>query len=116
MILVRNTRLLKIITFNSKWIIAIALFPFVIMRKELPECIDAESIIQHEAIHIRQQIELAIVFFYLWYVLDYLKNRIRGMSHFDAYAHIIFEKEARSNMQRKDYLSSRKAFAFLRYR
>ncbi len=71
MILVRNTRLLKIITFNSKWVIAIALFPFVIMREELPESIDMESIIRHEAIHIRQQIELAVVFFYLWYALDY---------------------------------------------
>ncbi len=37
------------------------------------------------------------------------------MSHFDAYVNIVFEKEARSNMHRKDYLSSRKAFAFLRY-
>ncbi len=116
MILIRNTRILQIITFNSKWVIAIALFPFVIIREELPEHIDVELIIRHEAIHLRQQIELALVFFYLWYCIDYLKNRIRGMSHFDAYTNIIFEKEARMNMHQKNYLSSRKPFAFRHYR
>lgn len=116
MILVRNTRILKIITFNSKWVIAIALFPFVIIRNELPAQIDEEMIIRHEAIHLRQQIELAVVLFYLWYAFDYLKNRIRGMNHFDAYSNIIFEKEARINMHRRDYLASRKIFAFLHYR
>lgn len=116
MILIRSTRILKIVTFNSKLVVAIALFPFVIMRKDLPKQIDVEMIIRHEAIHIRQQIELAVLFFYLWYGFDYLRNRIRGMNHYDAYYNIRFEKEARSNMHRIDYLSSRKAFAFRHYR
>lgn len=116
MILVRSTRILRIVTFNSRWVIAIALFPFVIIRNDLPVHIDEKVIIQHEAIHLRQQIELLLMFFYLWYFFDYIKHRIRGMSHMEAYRSIIFEKEARANMHREEYLSSRKAFAFRHYR
>ncbi len=115
-IIIRNTRLVKLFTCNSPWVVAIALFPFIFIRTELPANTNEAYIIRHEAIHIRQQMELAVVLFYAWYIIEYFRHRFRGMTHFDAYRNIMFEKEAHANMHRTDYLSERKAFAFWTYR
>ncbi|MCX7679970.1 MAG: hypothetical protein N2316_12255 [Spirochaetes bacterium] len=114
-IIIRNTRILKIFTFNSPWVVAIALFPFIIMRDALPSHVDENVILRHEKIHIYQQLELAVVIFFLWYFIEYIRYRLKGFSHFEAYRNIIFEKEANAGMHSREYLSNRKIFAFLKY-
>jgi len=81
-----------------------ALFPFVIVQKERPSNI----LVNHERIHLRQQIELGIVFFYLWYVIHYGINRLKGMPHNRAYHQIIFEREAYQEDENLQYLTKRK--------
>lgn len=88
------------------------LFPFIFFRKkDLPV---SERLLNHERIHLRQQLELLILPFYLWYLTDYLLHRLRGKNHHDAYRAILFEKEAYMFEEDLHYLSKRKSWGFLR--
>ena len=49
----------------------------------------------HELVHVRQWRELGRIRFVARYVGDYLRHRLRGLSHPDAYASIRYEVEAR---------------------
>ncbi len=92
---------------------AVVLFPFIILRnKELKE---NHELIYHERIHFRQQIELLLVFFYVWYLVEYLINYIRFGDGMVAYYKIRFEKEAYAEQGNFNYLKQRKFWAFLRY-
>lgn len=102
--------LLKILTGN--FASAVALWPFVILRNK--QYIHDQVLINHEKIHLRQQLELIIVFFYLWYAIEFVINRIKGMDSRSAYHNIRFEKEAYLFERDLNYLKKRKCFAFLR--
>lgn len=81
-----------------------AIFPFILLKsarlKNDPE------IINHEKIHLRQQLELLVFPFYILYFLHYLINLIRYKKHDLAYRNIVFEKEAYSNENNLHYLKS----------
>ena len=107
-IIVRNSRIPKLLS----WIInirAITLFPFIIIKDE-----GDETLINHESIHIKQQLELLIIGFYLWYLIDYAYRLIKYRNGAHAYYNIIFEKEAYDNENDPEYLSKRKFWGFLR--
>ena len=53
-------------------------------------------LIVHELIHVRQWLESGTFRFLLRYVGDYLRGRISGRSHSDAYLAIRYEAEARA--------------------
>ena len=89
---------------------AITLFPFIISRGEM-----SETTIRHETIHIEQQKELLVVFFYVLYVWYWLLGKVKGMNNDDAYMNIPFELEAYSQMHDEDYLSKRKRHAWREY-
>src|SRR5690349_5716289 len=90
-----------------------ALYPFVFLRdKKLKEDV---IFLNHEMIHLEQQKELLIVFFYILYLLNYLINLIRFFNHHKAYRNIIFEKEAYGCEKDLSYLQNRKTFAFLKF-
>ena len=105
MIIVK-TRLLQ------KNVIAIALYPFIIVNKN--KKIDSCTI-NHEKIHLRQQIELLILPFYVWYIIEYLIKLIKYRNTNKAYKHISFEKEAYLNENDLMYLKTRKSFSFLKH-
>lgn len=88
-----------------------ALFPFILVRHRHP----GPTLLNHERIHLRQQAELGILPFYLWYVLEYLIRRIRHRDHYTAYRNISFEREAFANDSNLAYLSARPFWAFRRY-
>ncbi|MDI9880493.1 hypothetical protein [Flectobacillus longus] len=88
-----------------------ALFPFILVQKGNP----SKILVNHERIHLRQQVELGIVFFYLWYLINYGVNRLKGMTHNQAYHQIIFEREAYREDENLGYLTKRKWLAFLQY-
>lgn len=92
---------------------AIALFPFIILRSRA--LAGDHQLIRHEKIHLRQQAEMLVVFFYVWYVLEYLIRRFTGKGHMEAYLRISFECEARAYEADPRYLSKRKFWAFLRW-
>ena len=116
MIVLYSTRLLRVLTPWFTGITGITLFPFIILRKEIRGTADAAVTINHERIHIRQQAELLLVVFALWYAASFIAGRLRGLSWHDAYRDIIFEREAFDRMYDPDYLKSRKLFSFLKYR
>ena len=92
---------------------AIALYPFVLLRYA-DDRLDP-VLLNHERIHLRQQLELLVIPFYVLYLTEYVWHRRRGMSHVEAYLRISFEREAYAHERRLDYLANRSAFAFKRY-
>lgn len=90
-----------------------AIFPFVLVR--YPDDANNAVFINHERIHLRQQTELLIVGFFVWYFLDYLMGLIKYGDHHSAYRNIIFEREAYSNEKDLDYLKKRPFWRFMWY-
>ena len=56
----------------------------------------AGSLMVHELMHVEQLLRYGVVRHGLRYVTDYLRGRIRGLGHWDAYREIPFEQEARA--------------------
>lgn len=92
---------------------AMALFPFIVLSG--PEYKNDAVLLNHESIHLRQQAELLVVPFYIWYILEYFARRVANRPHRIAYKKICFEAEAYANETSPDYLLYRKPYAFLRY-
>jgi hypothetical protein len=90
---------------------AITLFPFIILRSDY----DNPTTINHEKIHIEQQRELFVIFFYILYVFYWTKGKVQGMSNDDAYFNIPFEKEAYQKMHDENYLETRENHAWKNY-
>lgn len=90
----------------------ITLFPFIIARKNR---IDNQVFINHEKIHIRQQLELLVLPFFVWYLIEFFIRLIQYKDKRMAYRNISFEREAYANDKHLNYLNKRKLFAFLRY-
>lgn len=82
---------------------ALAFFPFIIMPKET---IIDDVLINHERIHLKQQLELLIIPFYIWYLIAMFRKGYYGIS---------FEREAHLNDTDLSYLKKRKAYAFIKY-
>ena len=88
-------------------------YPFIIIRNDFDKT--DRVLINHEKIHIRQQLELLILPFYIWYFLDFLIKIIRYKDSNKAYRNIIFEREAYAKEKDLDYLKSRSFWKFLKY-
>ena len=82
---------------------ALVFFPFIIIPKET--VIDDE-LINHERIHLRQQLEMLVIPFYIWYLIAMFRKGYYGIS---------FEKEAHTNDTDLTYLKRRKPYSFLKY-
>ena len=105
-------KLIKWITFGEK-IAAIAIFPFILLAHHKYQ--ENKVLIKHEKIHLRQQLELGILLFYIWYGLEYIIRLIQFKNKHIAYLNISFEREAFKNDENLDYLSKRKLFSFTNY-
>lgn len=92
---------------------AMAIYPFILVQKVSYK--NDVVLVNHEKIHHRQQLELLIVPFYLFYLLNYLYNLLKYKKHQLAYLNIIFEKEAFVQQQNLSYLSTRKMFSWIKY-
>ncbi|MCC8155362.1 MAG: hypothetical protein LIP01_14990 [Tannerellaceae bacterium] len=88
---------------------AINLFGVLFVRKE---CTISKVDLNHEMIHTVQIKALFYLFFYLWYVVEWL---IRLCMPGNAYDNISFEKEAYENEKCLSFLQERKSFNFLKY-
>ena len=106
MIIIRN----NIIPF--KGFAAINLFGILFCRKEAK--IDGVTI-NHESIHTAQMLEMLIIPYYIWYIVEYLiRLCIYGSSH-KAYRNICFEKEAYNYENNSNYLENRKWYYWMIY-
>ena len=92
---------------------AMAIFPFILLKDKHQKA--DPVLINHERIHLRQQLELLILPFYLLYLFNYLLNLLRYKNHHRAYFNIVFEREAYTCERKPDYLKTRRFFAWLKY-
>lgn len=88
---------------------AVNLFGILFVRKDT---VLTPVMMNHEHIHTAQMKETAYVFFYLWYIIEWL---VRLTMKGNAYRNISFEREAYSNQKNIAYLSQRKRYTWLKY-
>lgn len=104
--------------FISKYLVpkgftGIAIFPFVFLKsKHLKK--DA-VLINHEKIHLKQQLELLIIPFYIVYIIEFMLLLFQYKNKKKAYKNMSFEVEAYTNETNLNYLKERPVWAFLKY-
>jgi len=91
----------------------ITLYPFIFVRKK--NLLENKRLMNHERIHVKQELELLILPFYVLYVFNYIINLIIYQNHKKAYLNIIFEREAYQNDFDMNYLNNRKWFSSFNY-
>jgi hypothetical protein len=96
-----------------KGIRGITIFPFILIGVASDK--RNAILINHEKIHIRQQIELLILPFYIWYLFDFGIQFIKYKDKNKAYRNICFEREAYANELNLNYLAKRDCWNFLKY-
>ena len=104
--------------FISKYLVpkgytGITLFPFVILKSK--DLRSNKVFMNHENIHLRQQLEMLIIPFYLFYVIEFLFRLIQYRNWHLAYKNIPFEREAYYNQHNFQYLKQRSFWIFLKY-
>jgi hypothetical protein len=93
------------------WVDGMALFPFILSKRKSP----SRYFLNHERIHLKQQLELGLVIFYVWYFLEYLIRFVQFRNHYLAYIHVSFEKEAYAHERDLGYLRKRRFCAWWKY-
>ncbi len=94
--------------------LGITLFPFVFVKySNLKE---NTYFLNHERIHLRQQMELLVIPFFIWYGLEFVLRYIQYGNWSSAYRNISFEREAYANEKDLNYLKTRSFWNFLKYR
>jgi hypothetical protein len=91
----------------------LAIFPFVFMKQRLEK--GNAVFLNHEKIHLRQQLELLIIPFFIWYFLEFCFRWIQFKNFDLGYRNISFEREAYANEKDLDYLKRRSFWMFLNY-
>ena len=91
----------------------LTLFPFIILKEKID--VSNPIMIQHEKIHIRQQTEMLILPFFIWYGIEYFIRILQYKNKQTAYRNISFEREAYANESQKDFLQQRRFWNFLNY-
>lgn len=97
----------------SKGFSGFAVFPFVFLKSNYLK-FDG-ILINHEKIHLKQQLELLIIPFYILYVFEFLFRLFQYKKWNTAYRNISFEREAYLNETNVHYLKRRPFWAFLKY-
>jgi hypothetical protein len=90
-----------------------AVFPFVLVKYDLDKT--NGIFVNHEKIHLKQQKEMLVLPFFIWYFLEYLFRLIQYKNKDLAYRNISFEREAYAKERDFDYLKKRSFFQFLNY-
>ena len=88
-------------------------FPFVFVK--YPKDKINVVLLNHEKIHLRQQIELLILPFFIWYLTEYLVRLVQYKNANLAYKNISFEREAYANESKVEYLRDRPLLQFRNY-
>ena len=99
--------------FFRKNYVGLTIWPFIIVKEG--DYKKDTVLINHERIHLKQQLELLVVPFYIWYVLEWLFRTILYLDSYRAYQNISFEREAYANEETLDYLQKRRPYSFLNY-
>lgn len=102
----------------SKYIVpkgyaGVTVFPFMFLKyKALKSNV---ILINHEKIHLKQQLELLIAPFFIFYTCEFLIRLMQYRNWNLAYRNISFEREAYRNEKDLNYLKSRPLFNFIKF-
>ncbi len=102
-IIIRNLRI-------GKNIYAVNLFSIVFSRGKL-----SPVIANHEYIHTLQQREMLFIFFYIWYILEWIVKSVYYLDTNKGYENIGFEREAYLQQNNLSYPSQRRHYAWFKY-
>lgn len=91
----------------------LTVYPFIFLLNKKDK-INPE-LLNHERIHIRQQLEMLVLPFFVWYGIEFFVGLIRFRNRREAYLNISFEKEAYQNEKDLNYLKQRFFWNFLKY-
>ena len=89
---------------------AINLFGLLFVRKGV---VVSERLLNHEKIHSAQMRELLYIFFYVFYVAEWIAKLFRY--RLNSYYNISFEREAYRYEMNYRYLAGRKRFSWLKF-
>ncbi len=89
------------------------LWPFIILRNGNLK--NDLILMNHERIHLRQQVELLVIPFFVCYGIEFLIRLAQYKSRYKAYKNISFEREAYANETDLQYLKNRSIWRFLKY-
>ena len=91
---------------------AINLFGFLFVKHGVKI---TPMLVNHEKIHTAQMLELLVVFFYLWYVVEWFVRYLQLRDWMKAYYQICFEREAYANEANLGYLRTRRLYSFWKW-
>lgn len=91
----------------------LTLFPFVMIRNDFDK--KNKVLINHEKIHIKQQKQLLVLPFLIWYIVEFLFRWMQFRDKNVAYRNISFEREAYANEQNLNYVKEMSFWSFLNY-
>ena len=81
----------------------ITIWPFIFISTKVKV---TDRLINHERIHLRQQLEMLVIPFYVVYLIEFYTK---------GYMNVSFEKEAYGNDNDLLYLTTRKPYSFIKY-
>jgi hypothetical protein len=91
----------------------LTIFPFVLIKYRSDQ--NNLVLMNHEKIHLRQQLELLFLPFFIWYLLEYFFRLFQYKNANLAYRNISFEREAYANESDLNYLGKRLFWQFFTY-
>ncbi len=93
--------------------VGLTLWPFILLREDRLK--EDQTLVNHERIHLRQQLEMFIIPFYVWYLLEWCVRCIIYRDAYRAYQNLSFEREAYLCEDDLNYLNTRNPYSFIKY-
>lgn len=93
---------------------AMAFWPFIFVRNSAKKRF-TEYDENHERIHLKQQVEMLLLLFYLWYGIEWFIRFLLYWNTNEAYKNISFEQEAYLNEGNLSYNDVRSHYAWVKY-
>lgn len=89
------------------------IFPFMFLKSKALK--GNNVLINHEKIHLKQQLELLVIPFFIAYFLEFSFRLLQYKNWYLAYRNISFEREAYLNEKDLNYLKKRPFWNFIKY-
>lgn len=99
--------------FVPKGYLGLTIFPFILLKNR--KSIANSVLINHEKIHLKQQLELLVIPFFVFYLIEFLGRLAQYRNWKLAYRNISFEREAYANEKDLDYIRTRPLWNCIKY-
>ncbi len=96
-----------------KRFLGLTIWPFIFLKYKLLK--EDVFLVNHERIHIQQQLQLLVLPFFIWYGIEFVIRFFQYKSWHLAYRNISFEREAYIHENDLNYLQSRPFWNFKNY-